>query len=116
MRFILRIAAIAIIVSLYFKISEATLTPPTRMFNAASKDTPSGTPVVQLQNHAPNFIEFATRFIDGKPLMTSETKTIISVTTQQILLEQEAQKKQPNTKPIITNPKDATHSVLMKYE
>lgn len=93
MRFILRLVPIAIIIVLFFRISGATLTLPTQMFNAASKHTPSGAPVIQLQNHAPNFIELIARLIDGKPLVTSETKTIISVPTQQILFEQEAQKK-----------------------
>lgn len=93
MKFILRLIPIAIIMVLFFRISEVTLPLPTQMFNAASKHTPSGTPVIQLQNHAPNFIELTTRLIDGKPLVTSETKTAISVPSQQIFSEQEAQKK-----------------------
>ncbi|MCX7069000.1 MAG: hypothetical protein NTW85_15090 [Methylococcales bacterium] len=91
MKFILRLIPIAIIIVLFFRISELALNLPTQMFNAASKHAPSGAPVIQLNNHAPNFIEFTKRLIDGQPLVTSETKTTpetLAPTQQQLFVEQ----------------------------
>jgi hypothetical protein len=91
MKFILRLIAIAIIIALFFRISELALNLPTQMFNAATKHTPNGAPVIQLNNNAPNFIELTKRLVDGQALVTSETKTTpktLAQTQQQLFAEQ----------------------------